>query len=155
MSPPFGGRFRLAAGMALIIAGLALACTGQAATYKSIGGSEVNLRAGPGTDHPRRFVVSRGYPVRVLETQQGWAKVEDFAGDVAWVAERLLSDERTVMVTEDLVNVREGPATDEPVAFRAKRHVLFTFLEKEGEWVQVRHADGDEGWVYAPLVWGD
>jgi len=155
LTPHPGGRLRLAVGVALIAAGLGLAGTGQAATYRSIGGSEVNLRAGPGTDHPRRFVVSRGYPVQVLETQKGWAKVKDYAGDVAWVAERLLAEERTVMVTEDLVNVREGPSTDEPVAFRAKRHVLFTFLGKEGEWVHVRHADGDEGWVHAPLVWGD
>lgn len=126
-----------------------------AATYKSVDGSKVNLRTGPGTDHPKRFVVSRGYPLRVLETRDGWAKVEDYAGDVAWVAERLLSDRRTVMVVEDLVNVREGPSTDEPIVFRAKRNVLFRFLGKEGRWVHVRHADGDEGWIHAPLVWGD
>ena len=126
-----------------------------AATYKSVDGSKVNLRAGPGTDHPKRFVVSRGYPLRVLETRDGWAKVEDYAGDVAWVAERLLSDQRTVMVIKDLVNVREGPATDQPVVFRAKRNVLFRLLGQEGKWVHVRHADGDEGWIYAPLVWGD
>ncbi len=126
-----------------------------AATYKSIAGSRVNLRAGPGTDHPRRFVVSRGYPLRVLKTRDGWAKVKDYAGDIAWVAERLLSDRRMVLVIKDLVNVREGPSTDEMVRFRAKRHVLFRYLGKQGNWIHVRHADGEEGWIYAPLVWGD
>lgn len=127
----------------------------QAATYRSIAGSKVNLRAGPGKDQKRLFVVSRGYPVRVVERRDGWVKVEDFEGDRAWVHGDLLSADRTVVVTGEVVNIRRGPSTDRPVVFRAKRGVLLRYRGQEGDWVQVRHADGDEGWVYAPLVWGD
>ena len=126
-----------------------------AADFASIDAAKVNLREGPGTDHPRRWVVSRGYPLKVLARQNGWAKVTDYEGDVAWVAGRLLSDRRTVMVTKERVNVRSGPSSDRPVAFQAEHHVLLQYLGQEGNWVHVRHADGDEGWVYAPLVWGD
>jgi SH3-like domain-containing protein len=127
----------------------------QAATYRSIAASKVNLRAGPGKEAKRLFVVSRGYPVRVLERRDGWAKVEDYEGDRAWVFGDLLSDQRTVLVTKELVNVRKGPSTDREVAFQAQRNVLLQYLGQDGKWVHVRHADGDEGWVYAPLVWGD
>jgi SH3-like domain-containing protein len=139
----------------MAVAILAAAAPVAAAEYASIGAAKVNLREGPGTDHPRRWVVSRGYPLKVLARQGGWAKVTDYEGDVAWVAERLLSDRRTVLVTKERVNVRSGPSSNRPVAFRAEHHVLLQYLGQEGSWVHVRHADGDEGWVYAPLVWGD
>ena len=141
----------------LIVGGGLLVSAGSAsaAAYKSIDGGKVNLRAGPGTDHKRLFVVSRGYPVKVVDRQDGWAQVADYEGDKAWVAARLLADNRTVMVTKELVNVRQGPSTDEAVVFQAERHVLLQYLGEEGDWVHVRHADGEEGWVYAPLVWGD
>ena len=134
---------------------LAAAPAAQGAEFRSIDGSKVNLRAGPGKDHKRLFQVSRGYPVKVLEQRDGWARVEDFEGDRAWVHGDLLSRRRTVLVVKDLVNVRTGPSTDRGIAFKARRNVLLRYLGREGEWVHVRHADGDEGWVYAPLVWGD
>ncbi|MFA9461429.1 SH3 domain-containing protein [Thiohalorhabdus methylotrophus] len=149
-----GGR-RTPLAVGLVVALLAAVGTAQAATYKSIDAGKVNLRAGPGTDQPRRWVVSYGYPLQVVETRDGWAKVKDYEGDVAWVSEKLLSDRRTVLVTRKLVNVRAGPGTDHDIAFQAERHVLLTYLGQQGSWVHVRHADGDEGWVYAPLVWGD
>lgn len=139
----------------LLAALLAWAPALQAATFRAIDGSQVNLRAGPGTDHKRLFQVSRDYPVKVLERRGGWAKVVDFEGDQGWVHADLLADRRTVLVTADLVNVREGPATDHEVAFRAQRNVLLAYLGQQGGWVHVRHADGAEGWVHGRLVWGD
>jgi SH3-like domain-containing protein len=138
-----------------VAVGLLVASAAAAAEFASIGASQVNLREGPGTEHPRRWVVSRGYPVQITERDSGWAKVKDYQGDEAWVAARLLSDRRTVLVTRKLVNVRQGPSTERGIAFQAQRHVLLQYLGQEGNWVHVRHADGDEGWVYAPLVWGE
>jgi SH3-like domain-containing protein len=147
--------FRLAPVGLLLAPLLVLAAPAAGAEFASIGADKVNLRQGPGTDKPRRFVVSRGYPLKILARQDGWAKVTDYEGDKAWVASRLLSDRRTVVVTKELVNVRSGPSSKRPVVFQAKHHVLLQYLGAEGNWVHVRHADGDEGWVYAPLVWGD
>ncbi len=149
------GRLPFLLAIGLLSGGLTLASTAGAGPFKSIDGSKVNLRAGPGTDHERLFVVSRGYPVKVLDRKNGWAKVEDYEGDVAWVAERLLSDRRTLLVVRDMVNIRQGPSTERAVAFKAERNVLLQFLGQKGDWIHVRHADGDEGWVYAPLVWGN
>ena len=139
--------------LAGILAGAPVA--GWGASFKSVGASKVNLRSGPGTSYPRVYVVNGGYPVKVVDRDNNWLKVKDYEGDAAWVAERLLSDERTLLVIRDLVSVRKGPSTEEPVAFQAERHVLLQYLGRKGSWIHVRHADGAEGWVYAPLVWGD
>lgn len=141
--------------LSVLAALLAFAPALHAATFRAIDGSQVNLRAGPGTDHKRLFQVSRDYPVKVLERRGDWAKVTDFEGDQGWVHTDLLADRRTVLVTADLVNIREGPATDQEVTFRAQRNVLLEHLGQEGGWVHVRHADGAEGWVHGRLVWGD
>ncbi len=129
--------------------------SGHAAEYVSIAGERVNLRAGPGLNHTRRWVVSRGYPLKVLKRKDGWAQVRDFEGDTAWVAQRLLSERRMAIVTADLVNIRQQPGTDHPIAFQAERLVLLRYLGRKGDWVHVRHPDGDEGWVHERLVWGD
>lgn len=143
--------------LVLSVLAVLLACAPalHAATFRAIDGSQVNLRAGPGTDHKRLFQVSRDYPVKVLERRGDWAKVADFEGDKGWIHTDLLADRRTVLVTADLVNIREGPATDQEVTFRAQRNVLLEYLGQEGGWVHVRHADGAEGWVHGRLVWGD
>jgi SH3-like domain-containing protein len=31
--------------------------------------------------------------------------------------------------------------------------VPFKVLKKEGEWIRIVHADGDEGWIHRNLVW--
>ncbi|MFP4561502.1 MAG: SH3 domain-containing protein [Thiohalorhabdus sp.] len=139
----------------LAVLGLLLGSGAAAETFKSIDAGKANLRAGPGAEHPRQWVVSYGYPVRILDTRNGWARVEDYEGDVAWVAERLLSDRRTVLVTKQLVNVREGPDTSRDIVFQAEQHVVLRYLGKRDDWVHVQHADGEKGWVYAALVWGD
>jgi len=31
--------------------------------------------------------------------------------------------------------------------------VPFKVLTRKGNWIQVRHADGDKGWIHKSLVW--
>lgn len=126
-----------------------------AADYRSISAGEVNIRSGPGTDHPRKWVVTQGFPVRVLKEQDRWLRVRDFEGDEGWVAAKLVADRRTVIVTEALVNVRREPDTDHPVVFQAEEGVILEYVDARSGWVKVRHDQGATGWVYHELVWGD
>lgn len=139
----------------LLIVLLALPMGAGAADYRSIGGGQVNIRTGPGTDHPRKWVVTEGYPVRVLEHRDNWLHVVDHDGDKGWVAAKLVSGQRTVIVTQSLVNVRRGPGTDTPVVFQAEEDVVLEYRDKRSGWVRVRHNQGATGWVHQALVWGD
>lgn len=139
----------------ILLALVALPVGAAAADYRSIEAGQVNIRTGPGTDHPRKWVVSEGYPVRVLEERDDWLQVEDYEGDKGWVAAKLVSGERTVIVTRTLVNVRRGPGTDNPVVFQAEGDVILNYVESRSGWVKVRHGQGATGWVHRDLVWGD
>ena len=68
--------------------------------FASLASSEVNVRTGPSTDHPIRWVYARpGLPVRIVEESELWRRIEDPDGETGWAHSSLLSVRRTVMVT--------------------------------------------------------
>jgi SH3-like domain-containing protein len=100
-------------------------------------------------------VTSAGYPLEKLVSVSGWAKVRDETGRLAWIEESALSSRRTLLVSVALASVMEKPAENSPVRFRATRGVVLDMLPAAvGGWVQVRHANGLEGYVRIGEVWG-
>ena len=56
------------------------------------------LYDGPSVKAKPVYIVNRGYPLEVLVTVEGWVKVRDANGTLAWVESKQLTDKRTVMV---------------------------------------------------------
>ena len=78
--------------------------------YASLAASQVNVRTGPSTDHPIRWVYERsGLPVRIVEESDVWRRIEDPDGETGWAHASLLSMLRTVIVTRP---GRAGIASD-------------------------------------------
>ena len=70
--------------------------------FASLASKEVNVRTGPSTDHPIRWVYARpGLPVRIVEESELWRRIEDPDGETGWAHSSLLSVRRTVLVTGD------------------------------------------------------
>jgi hypothetical protein len=57
----------------------------------------------------------------------------------------------TALVTSDNLNVRSGPSTDYPIVARLARgdEVVILGRNKASTWLQVKLADGKQGWVWA------
>ncbi|WP_437683900.1 SH3 domain-containing protein [Sorangium sp. So ce131] len=113
-----------------------------------------NFRAGPSTSEPVEFTATRYYPVKVLEREDGWCKIKDFEGDLAWVAGRLLARVTTVVIKVSRGNVREAPTTSAEVAFQVQRGEVFKVLGRKGRWLRVAALQGETGWVREDLAWG-
>ena len=120
----------------------------------SIAVDKANIRSGPGKKYEVLWTVGKYFPVDVVQTSGDWRQVRDYEGDVGWIHRSLLKDIPSVIVNGSLVNVREGPGTDAKVLFQAENGVSFKLEEKKGAWLQVKHADGDSGWIHESLVWG-
>ena len=120
----------------------------------SVAGEVANVRSGPGTDHEILWSVGKYYPVDVIKKSGSWYQISDFEGDIGWIHESLLKDTPAVVVKDSLVNVRQGPGTNFKVLFQAEKGVSLKCLEEKKEWLKVKHADGEEGWIYKGLVWG-
>jgi SH3-like domain-containing protein len=114
---------------------------------------KANVRVGPGSEHAVIWQVEQYYPVKVIEHQGPWCLFEDFEGDRGWIHASLLGKMDAVVTDRDACNLRDGPGLDHPVVMVVDAGVPFKVIERRGDWLRVRHADGDEGWIAKSLVW--
>jgi SH3-like domain-containing protein len=112
-----------------------------------------NVRSGPGTGYKVLWQLERHHPLRVIKTNGPWIYFSDYEGDKGWIHRDIVSAADAVIVTRESVNVRSGPGTDHDIAFTAARGVPFRALERREQWIRIRHADGEAGWIHRMLVW--
>jgi len=141
-------------GIAAALASLA-ALGAPAAEYRAIGDRPAVLYDAPSSKADRLFVASRYYPFEVLVKLDQWTKVRDADGTVAWVENKALGDQATVLVTVPLADIRAAPNAQAPLVFEAYKFVLLEVVEPPVEgWVKVRHRDGQSGFIRTAHVWG-
>lgn len=101
------------------------------------------------------FVIRRHTPVEAVVSLEGWTKVRDAEGGLAWIERKHLSELRTVQVVADPAQVRSAADDGAPLAFEAEQGVALELLETvAGGWARVRHRDGQTGFVRGNQVWG-
>lgn len=138
---------------------LALVCAavagGAAAIdFRSVAVEAAILYDAPSAKARKLFLLGRDYPVEVLVSIEGWIKVRDASGELAWVEARNLADKRTVMVRVPRAEVRQSAAETAEILFYAEQDVVFELIEMDGNYARVRHADGATGYVRVTQVWG-
>ncbi|MBN8453281.1 SH3 domain-containing protein [Accumulibacter sp.] len=137
---------------AVLAAGLA--APSLAVEYRTVDVPTV-LYDAPSQKGAKLFVIRRGTPVELVVNLEGWSKVRDAEGGLAWIEARHLVKRRTVIVTTPRAQIRLNPEESAPTAFEAARNVSLVYLETApGGWVKVRHRDGETGFVRVNQVWG-
>lgn len=112
-----------------------------------------NIRSGPGKKFDKIWQVEQYHPFTVVEKKGDWYKIKDFENDVAWVHKSLLGKIEGVITIKDKCNIRSRPDTKSQILFKVEKGVPFKVLERKGNWIKIKHADGDVGWIYKTLVW--
>jgi hypothetical protein len=142
--------------IAVVLASALGAGVAAAAEFRSAGDPAVILYDAPSVKARKIYIVNQGYPLEVIVQVEGWVKVRDATGTLAWAESKSLNTTRTVLVRAAAVTVRQKPADDAPLVAEVRRDVLLNVLEPAaGGWIQVRHRDGATGYVRAADVWGD
>ena len=126
----------------------------MALDFRAVADPVAILYDAPSAKSGKLYVVNKGYPLEVVVTVEGWVKVRDANGGLAWVESKQLTDKRMVMVRVPVAQVRQKPDDNAPVAFQAQQSVLLELVDVSGAWLQVRHRDGGSGFVKAQQVWG-
>ena len=125
--------------------------------YRAVGDAPAVLYDAPAVRGKKLFVAPRGMPFEVVVAIEGWLKVRDRAGDMAWIERRLVSDRRSV-VSVTRAQVRERADDGAPVVLEVAGEVLLELLEpalpNAAGWARVRHRDGASGFVRVTQVWG-
>ena len=119
----------------------------------SVSSKIANIRSGPGTGYEILWKVENYYPIIVLKKSDTWINFRDFEGDEGWIHTSLIKKEPTVITIKDTCNVRTGPGTNHDVLFTVGKGIPFLITDRQENWIQIEHADGDRGWIHKSLVW--
>jgi SH3-like domain-containing protein len=153
-TPPKSGFPRVAAGLVFGLA-LLFAQAAGATEFRSVGDAGAVFFDAPSTQATKLFFAHPYYPVAVVVNLELWCKVRDSSGDFAWVEKRALSEQRTVIVTAPVAEVRSAPDAAAPEVFEVGKDVALELLElTDAGWARVKHAEGQTGYVRADEVWG-
>ena len=123
--------------------------------FFSINDDAVIMYDAPSLKAVKLYAASRDLPVEAVVKVEGWVKIRDSEGTLAWVEAKALSEKRHVIVTAPLAEVYQAANASSPLVFQAQQGVIMEWLESAANgWVRVRHRDGQSGYVRANQVWG-
>ena len=138
----------------LMFAATGFSMSANAIEYRTVDAVAV-LYDAPSQRGSKLFVIRRDTPVEVVVSLEGWSKVRDAAGGLAWIEKKYLSEKRSVIVTVEQAEVRQKAEEGSLLVFEAERNVALEYLETvPGGWIRVRHRDGQSGFVRANQIWG-
>ncbi len=136
----------------LLLAGLA--ASAHALDFRSLTAATV-MYDSPSTKGKQLFIINAGTPVEAVVAMDGWTKVRDMQGTLAWVEKKSLAEKRTLQVRVDRAQIRAEPNDKAALVFEADRDVVLDLIESPAAgWVKVRHRDGQSGFVKVAQVWG-
>ncbi|MBK8015552.1 MAG: SH3 domain-containing protein [Betaproteobacteria bacterium] len=131
-----------------------MAAVAQALEFRAIGETPAVLYDGPSTKATKILVISAGTPVEILSSIEGWAKIREPGGKLAWAESSGLASRRNVVVLASPAVARNAPEESAPAVFEAQRGVILELLEQNGAWARVKHRDGPAGYLRAVELWG-
>lgn len=113
-----------------------------------------NVRTGPDLNDPVAMELFQGYPLKVVEKKGEWLKVSDFDNDSGWINNKMVGPGNTVIVNaKGTINMRSEPKESGTIIANIEHGVVLTKLSSKGDWVQVKHTKGTEGWINKKLLW--
>ena len=113
-----------------------------------------NVRTGPDLKDPVAMELFQGYPLKVVEKKGDWLKVTDFENDNGWISNKMVGAGNTVIVNaKGTINMRSEPKESGAIVANIEHGVVLTKISTKGDWVQVKHTKGTEGWINKKLLW--
>lgn len=127
----------------------------QAIDYRSVSVPAAILYDAPSQAGKKLYLIKAQTPVEVVVRLDGWLKVRDAEGALAWIEARNLADKRTLVVTAAKAEIRQADKPESPVLAELDKWVAVEFVESASPgWAKVRHRDGAMGFIRSTQVWG-
>lgn len=123
--------------------------------YLSVGVPAAILYDAPSQAGKKLYLIRQQTPVEVVVRLEGWFKVRDAEGTLAWIESRQVSEQRTLIVTAPRAQIRKADREDAAVVAELDKWVAIDFVEPASPgWAKVRHRDGATGYIRSMQVWG-
>lgn len=123
--------------------------------YRAVDVPAAILYDSPSLKGKKLYLIKAQTPVEVVVRLEGWFKVRDAEGTLAWLEAKQLSERRTLVVTAARAEIRQADKAEAAVLAELDKWVAVEFIEPAAPgWAKVRHRDGVTGFVRATQVWG-
>lgn len=134
---------------------LLFALPAMASDYRSVEVPAAILYDAPSQMAKKLYLIRAQTPVEIVVRLEGWFKVRDAEGTLAWIEAGQLGERRTVMVIAARAELRQSDRDDAPVLAGLDKWLVVDYLAPAAPgWVRVRHRDGVTGFVRSTQVWG-
>ena len=123
--------------------------------YRSVDVPAAILYDSPSLKGKKLYLIKAQTPVEIVVRLEGWFKVRDAEGTLAWLEAKQLSERRMLVVTAARAEIRQADKAEAAVLAELDKWVAVEFIEPAAPgWAKVRHRDGITGFVRATQVWG-
>jgi SH3-like domain-containing protein len=134
---------------------IGLAGQGLAIDYRSVDVPAAILYDAPSQKGQKLYLIKAQTPVEVIVRLEGWVKVRDAEGSLAWIEAGQLAERRTLVVIAPTAQIRQADNPDAPVIAELDKWVAVDLLGPATPgWAQVKHRDGATGFIRTTEVWG-
>ena len=136
--------------------------------FVSIKATQINLRNGPGSSYPIKFVYKfKNYPLEIIAEFEHWRLVKDLESSQGWVHQSLLSGVRYVIIQNNKLTEKKlkfQKLKDQAIIFRLPDEESYPILRAEigvvaklkkclQKWCQVELGK-KRGWIKKINLWG-
>lgn len=122
--------------------------------YVSLKYDEVNVRVGPGTRYPIRYVYKRAnLPVQIIEEFAHWRKIADYGGASGWVHKNMLDGTRNALIMDKTQSLYARPDAGSRAVLRAGALVVGRLMECKTDWCELE-IKSRTGWIRKANIWG-
>ncbi len=139
----------------------ALACSAPASAqvrnvpyWASIAANQAMMRTGPDRSYPSTWVYQRrDLPLRVLQIQGAWRRVQEQDGTSGWMLASLLSAKRGAVVTGTFRPIRAARDDGSRLLWQAEPGVVGRISQCDGQWCHIQIGER-AGFIQQSDIWG-
>ena len=122
--------------------------------FSALGADEVNVRTGPGTRYPIKFILKKDLlTVEIVNEFDVWRQIRTLEGDEGWVHKTLLSGKRTVIIKGHMQTLLKKAELGTKPVVKLEPGVIATLDRCENEWCYLKVASY-KGWIKRENIWG-
>lgn len=143
----------------VVLAALALAAPAAAQVrtvpyWASIAASEAMMRTGPDRSYPAFWVYKRrDLPLRVIQIEGAWRRVQEQDGTSGWMLASLLSVRRTAVVIGTTRAIRAAPDDASKLLWQAEPGVVGRITKCDAGWCRIQ-IGARVGYIPQAGLWG-
>ena len=121
--------------------------------FLSLKKSKVNVRYGPGLDHPIKYIYRKiNLPIKQIDMKDNFRRIIDLKNNSGWIHVSQLKKSNSIITLKNKVLFKKPSNFSKPIVKLGEGRLLI-IKRCENNWCDVT-TDNYSGWVKAENVWG-